>query len=353
MGETQNGCDTSITQNSPQSMRVWPGLRLIETGGKIPKGVFVAVAEVEPDGVRLDNGMRLKNQELLRATRPSHAVTYASCQGLTLHNRVRLDLESCHLTLRHLYVGASQATSSELRAAGGLERAARRLQGLQREVAHLEEHAPLPGHQPHVPGLHKRAAPAARELRGARHAVAGGVPEEAALQVHLALHVLALGAHLDGALQLALKLGAGDPRKGLLEDDHVVDDGLLHPIRPQLQVGARKAHAHPLGPTCAGGRGEACASPQPLRGVAGRQAPPGRAAGAAADGGAVREGQPITRAALQRPCCAVRGDCARGHGGACGAAEHSGLIQASSNPTSSPFFHVFTGFFGGATIHQK
>ena len=128
----------------------------------------------------------------------------------------------------------------ELRAAGGLERAARRLQGLQHEVAHLEEHAPLPGHQPHVPGLHKRAAPA----------VAGGVPEEAALKVHLALHVLAplhvlaLGAHLDGALQLALKLGAGGPRKGLLEDDHVVDDGLLHPIRPQLQVGvARKAHA--------------------------------------------------------------------------------------------------------------
>ena len=40
---------------------------------------------------------------------------------------------------------------------------------------------------------------------------------------------------------------------------------------------------------------------QPLRGVAGRQAPPGRAAGAAADGGAVREGQPITRAALQWP----------------------------------------------------
>ena len=39
---------------------------------------------------------------------------YASCQGLTLHNRVRLDLESCHLTLRHLYVGASRATSSEL-----------------------------------------------------------------------------------------------------------------------------------------------------------------------------------------------------------------------------------------------
>ena len=81
---------------------------------------------------------------------------------------------------------------------------------------------------------------------------------------------------------------------------------------------------------------------QPLRGVAGRQAPPGRAAGAAADGGAVREGQPITRAALQRPCCAVRGDCARGHGGACGAAEHSGLsLQASSNPTGLEEAHFF------------
>ena len=47
-------------------------------GGKIPKGVFVAVTEVEPEHVRLDNGLRLKQQELLRATRLSHAVTYAS-----------------------------------------------------------------------------------------------------------------------------------------------------------------------------------------------------------------------------------------------------------------------------------
>ena len=61
---------------------------------------------------------------------------------------------------------------------------------------------------------------------------------------------------------------------------------------------------------------------------AGRQAPPGRAAGAAADGGAVREGQPIARAALQRSCRAARGDCARGHRGACGAAEHSGLDRS-------------------------
>ena len=48
-------------------MLVWPGLRLIGGGGKIPKGVFVAVTEVEPEHVRLDNGLRLKQQELLRA----------------------------------------------------------------------------------------------------------------------------------------------------------------------------------------------------------------------------------------------------------------------------------------------
>ena len=74
------------------------------------------------------------------------------------------------------------------------------------------------------------------------------------------------------------------------------------------------------------------------------------AAGAAADGGAVREGQPITRAALQRSCRAVRGDCARGHGGACGAAEHSGLGFLWKMPIFSMFF---AWFLGGATKRQK
>ena len=63
--------------------------------------------------------------------------------------------------------------------------------------------------------------------------------------------------------------------------------------------------------------------------------------GAAADGGAAREGQPITRAALQRSCCAVREDCARGHGGA----EHSGLgfLQGA---WKMPIFPCFCMFFG-------
>ena len=69
---------------------------------------------------------------------------------------------------------------------------------------------------------------------------------------------------------------------------------------------------------------------------------------AAADGGAVREGQPITRAALQRSCCAVRGDCARGHGGACGAAEHSGLGGFLQGAWNKSIFPWFCWFFPGS-----
>ena len=143
-------------------MRVWPGLRLMGAGGKIPKGVFVAVAEVEPDGVRLDNGMRLKNQEL-RATRPSHAVTY---QLPALHNRVRLDLESCHLTLRHLYVGASRATSSKLAALPNGQHGASRGSSMRWRTSKSTPHC--------LPISHTcRASTSARPLRRANSAARG------------------------------------------------------------------------------------------------------------------------------------------------------------------------------------
>ena len=54
------------------------------------KGVF-AWPEVEPDGVRLDNGMRLKNQELLRA--PGRA-TQLPTQLPGLPSTLRPDLEA-------------------------------------------------------------------------------------------------------------------------------------------------------------------------------------------------------------------------------------------------------------------
>ena len=101
--------------NAPQTMRVWPGLRLVGAGGKVAKGCFVAVAEAGPESVKLETGERFTHTELLRHTRLCHAITYASCQGLTLRGRVHLcDTSSPHFELRHLYVGASRATSAEL-----------------------------------------------------------------------------------------------------------------------------------------------------------------------------------------------------------------------------------------------
>ena len=90
-----------------------------------------------------------------------------------------------------------------------------------------------------------------------------------------------------------------DPLMWVIENRPFTERDLLQ-VRNSVQEADAAVDQHAL---------EAEARPvqarQPLRGVAGRQAPPGRAAGAAADGGAVREGQPITRAALQRSCCAV------------------------------------------------
>ena len=175
------GCDKSITQNSPQSMRVWPGLRLIGAGGKIPKGVFVAVAEVEAaqrhaaEEPGAAAGHPAKPRSYLRQLPGAHP-PQPRPPGPHAAPPVR-----------------GRLTGHELRAAGGLERAARRLQGLQHEVAHLEEHAPLPGHQPHVPGLHKRTAPAARKLgRGTRLAAGSQKRQRSKSILHFTCLPLAL-----------------------------------------------------------------------------------------------------------------------------------------------------------------
>ena len=43
----------AVPTNAPQTMRVWPGLRLIGAGGKVQKGTFLTVEAVEGDVVRL------------------------------------------------------------------------------------------------------------------------------------------------------------------------------------------------------------------------------------------------------------------------------------------------------------
>ena len=96
----------------PQTMRVWPGLNLIGAGGRVSKGIYVHVG---PEKIVLIGGDSFTHAALLKHNRLCHAITYASCQGLTLEGRVFLcDTESPHFTLKHLYVGTSRATSSEL-----------------------------------------------------------------------------------------------------------------------------------------------------------------------------------------------------------------------------------------------
>jgi hypothetical protein len=50
----------------------------------------------------------------VRSLRLPYALTYASCQALTLKGVVRLETESSNMTLRHLYVGISRATAASL-----------------------------------------------------------------------------------------------------------------------------------------------------------------------------------------------------------------------------------------------
>ena len=94
-------------------MWMWSGMSLIGAGGKCLKGLFYTVESVDDDGVVLNTG-RLSHQECVRSLRLPYALTYASCQGLTLKGRIRLETESPNMTLRHLYVGISRATAADL-----------------------------------------------------------------------------------------------------------------------------------------------------------------------------------------------------------------------------------------------
>jgi hypothetical protein len=103
-----------IDNNAPQTMYLWPGLRLIGSGHKCPKGIFVTVKACDGERVTLDNDLVLTHPQVCQSLRLSYAITYASCQGLTLQGRVRLETQSNFLTTRHLYVGISRGTASEL-----------------------------------------------------------------------------------------------------------------------------------------------------------------------------------------------------------------------------------------------
>ena len=81
----------------PQSMWVWPGLRVIGAGGQMKKGVFAKIESVCEDGdVVLDNGIALSASHACRPMRLAYAMTCPGAQGLTLQGRVRLDCTGSH-----------------------------------------------------------------------------------------------------------------------------------------------------------------------------------------------------------------------------------------------------------------
>ena len=100
--------------NRPQDMILWKGLQLIGAGHRCLKGVFYEVEAVDEVFVWLNNGIKLTHEQALQSLRLSYALTYASCQGLTLPGVVRLDTRSTHFTLKHLYVGLSRAKAADL-----------------------------------------------------------------------------------------------------------------------------------------------------------------------------------------------------------------------------------------------
>ena len=76
--------------------------------------MLTEVVSCTPDAVELSCSVTLAPDMLVRAVRPAHALVYAGSQGLTLPGRVRLETDSSHMTLRHLYVGCSRATRHDL-----------------------------------------------------------------------------------------------------------------------------------------------------------------------------------------------------------------------------------------------
>ena len=69
---------------------------------------------MDEETVHLTCGLQLSHEQAVRSLRLAYALTYASCQGLTLRGVVRLETDSPNMTLKHLYVGISRATAAGL-----------------------------------------------------------------------------------------------------------------------------------------------------------------------------------------------------------------------------------------------
>jgi hypothetical protein len=100
--------------NEAQDMYIWVGLTLIGAGKRTKKGLFYTIAEIDETTVTFTCGLKLSREKCVECCRLSYAVTFASSQGLTLQGVVRLECDSMYMTMTHLYVGISRATSHTL-----------------------------------------------------------------------------------------------------------------------------------------------------------------------------------------------------------------------------------------------
>jgi hypothetical protein len=98
----------AIDNNLVQVMWLCPDLRLMGSGHKVQTGIFTTVKACDAEKVVLDNDLTLTHSQVCQSLCLSYAITYASCQGLTLKGRVRLETQSGFLTTRHIFVGFSR-----------------------------------------------------------------------------------------------------------------------------------------------------------------------------------------------------------------------------------------------------
>ena len=114
-------CGRTYRGNGAQSMRLWPGIKLLGAVSSEKKGIrngcLYTVSALDQEHAELEElpGARFSHSEVKQWLRLSHAQTYASVQGTEFEGALRLhDVQHKHFSRRHLFVGLSRAKDAAL-----------------------------------------------------------------------------------------------------------------------------------------------------------------------------------------------------------------------------------------------
>ena len=114
-------CGRTYRGNGAQSMRLWPGIKLLGAVSSDKKGIrngcLYTVSALDQEHAELEElpGARFSHSEVKQWLRLSHAQTYASVQGTEFEGALRLhDVQHKHFSRRHLFVGLSRAKDAAL-----------------------------------------------------------------------------------------------------------------------------------------------------------------------------------------------------------------------------------------------